>query len=472
MNKRGFEIGKLGTLILVVIAIVVIVWFFRGKFSYGAGIFSTFFGAANESASGVLKDWETLTPKDRDKLSDAQKADSILQSAERSFTSGVTNRNVDDLKKAQSYAEQVIALRGLAEDDKRKTRARQLLDEIKKYIHEFSIAEILTRASYQQDLRQREASYEQCVRDFKDDLSVTDCIARLFLLRNYQRRDQALVDAIRSYVRDGLAKAQSAKERAQIRLAGGLIYENSFANDHGSAKDLIQEALREYTLITDAPEFQMPPDYVGRAYLNKAALYLRHYQLFGLGVEEGRDHARLQYENLFRALGKTEFLDKRTAQEKFAELSMKVVVVVRGQMILPNRDVREFTVEKIDAVRQLPADIVVTFDRDALRPQGISEFKYVDVRPSTGPRVTFRVLDGANRVICEEAMTDESGRIFLFALATAPARSFAPPLRLLPGTVCHGKAHVDLVAVAADITPQIENDAESLEFRVVRAPIA
>lgn len=476
MDKKGFEIGKLATFILVTVAVVLVVSFFTGGFGGIKKIYGAVFERTNQSVGEVLKSWEELTPGEREKLSDERKAELLLKSAKESLDSGIAQQNVDDLKKAKDYADQILALTNV--NDRQRTGAKTIAETAQRYITELSVANLLAQAAYQTNRDELANIYERCIRDFGGHIGSVECIARLFLLQHADKKGDAFRDAVNQDFGTKLAAAQSAQERARLLLAQGAIFESAATNDPEHAKDHLQDAISKYALLPLSGEFRSLPDYIGRAYHKKAGIYLRLPRLLGLTDEEGKQHALLEYENLFRQLGATEFLDRRKAEDTYRQLGVFAVTLRMEGYGWDYEEPVAFAAEsdeKEKLLRLVYSELPLTLTFSATKekmPQGRS-FTFISLSSERSPRFHIEIRDSTNtNILCRDTLV-----VSKYAPSPLPADqtpvhpigTLQQPFSIISSSPC--RAFFDLLFIGGKRTMVI-NDEEYLQLKIDRsAPV-
>ena len=300
MNKRGWEIAKLAQFILVVIALIILFNFVKGKMAYGSGIFSNLFGKVNESIGGVS--WSDLTKAQRDIMNDKQKAEAMFIEIDKELNRGIEKRKNKDFDEAKSAFEkalnlvnQVLNLKEI--NPKQIERAKGLETTLKYYLKDLGeykgVAEFLEKAKTSKTDEERLGIFKKCEEAYPRSVRSIDCVARAYLLK---------VDP---------AFAHTVPAPA-LKLLDNWLREQiaRINNDH---PNLLSKAIDHYNAAINNPDSKDLNDYVGRAHLRKAQIYRDYSMLLGYSDQKRYESIRGEYDTLFKKLEKREFVDKQEA---------------------------------------------------------------------------------------------------------------------------------------------------------------
>lgn len=320
MNKRGWEIAKLAQFIIVVIALIFVLNFVKGKMAYGSGIFSNLFGKVNESIGGVS--WSDLTKEQKNIMNDKQKAESMFIEINKELNLGIEKRKnklFDEARVAFGNAlklvNQILSLKGITklQNDKAKDLEKTLQYYLKDLEAYKGVAEYLEKTKGVEDdaalkiLKECEADYPRSIRSI-------DCLVNGYILKaNLHSVD--ITGDLKKWFELQSASAENDPEKfARLNLAAGEILYQLSLEPNLDSKALLEEAIRYYNQITNDNKYKELYDYIGRAYHRKAQIYKNLYKTLGMAdADSGFAKATTEYAELFKRLGGREFVDKQEA---------------------------------------------------------------------------------------------------------------------------------------------------------------
>ena len=322
MNKRGWEIAKLAQLIIVVIALIIIFNFVKGKMAYGSGIFSNLFGKVNESIGGVS--WSDLTKAQRDIMNDKQKAESMFYEIEKELNKGIgkrKNKLFDEAKtsfeKALGLVNQILNLKET--NSAQKIKAEGLKTTLQYYLRD--LGEYENVAEYLEEMKKAKVDdvqkiLEECEAKYPRSVRSVDCIVRAYLLKAnlMDKKSDVAIRELAAWLNQQInsAKGDSSKIARLNLAAGEILYELSSVLNADS-KPLLEEAIKYYNIVTSDTKNKEFYDYVGRAHYRMASIYKNSYEALGIRSSESFTKSTAEYAELFKKLGGRDFVDKQEA---------------------------------------------------------------------------------------------------------------------------------------------------------------
>ncbi len=335
MNKRGWEIAKLAQLIIVVIALIIIFNFVKGKMAYGSGIFSNLFGKVNESIGGVS--WGDLTKEQKDIMNDKQKAEAMFIEIDKNLNLGIEkrkNKDFDGAKaafdKALSVVNQLLNLK--EKTSAQKAKATELKNALQYYLKDLETYKDV--AEYMEKVRGLEGDealniLKACEAQYPRSIRSVDCLVRGYILKA-DLHSKDIIGDLRRWFDANIKLVETDSEKlARLNLAAGEILYQLSLEPNLNSKTLLEEAIKYYNAVTNDLKYKEFYDYIGRAYHRKAQIYARYSKILGLDDNQAYIKANSEYSDLFKKLEKREFVDKQEAlrEENIIRLNCVTLVV-------------------------------------------------------------------------------------------------------------------------------------------------